>query len=114
MRLKGIILMILLTSSGMASAMHFQNCQIVEVVAAGVINTHVRLDCAISPLPSCATAGLWFAIDRSTTSGAQYLSLVMMAFSSGMRVTGYVVQSEGSCPVWQNNVALLQSIRIVK
>jgi hypothetical protein len=106
-------LLILINATAYGEA-HFKNCHIVETVSAGDVNAHVRLDCAISPRPACATARTWFAFDKSTDSGKQYFGLMMMAFSAGMVVTGYVSQGEGSCPGWQSNVSLLQHIRIKK
>ncbi len=113
-KVSSILAIVLLVWMGNVFAdYHFTNCHVVEIVSSGnVNNAHVRLDCAISPRPSCATAANWFGFDKSTDTGKQYLSLVSMAFSMNAVVTGTVNQTEGSCPAWQTNVSMLAHIRV--
>lgn len=108
-----LIIVLLLFSNNLMSA-DFSSCHVSEIVLSGNINAHVQLDCVISGLPSCAEAKSYFAFDKSTESGKQYLSLLMAAFAANMKVSGYVYKEENTCPSWQTNVALLSHLRVKK
>lgn len=109
-----IFLMTSIFYSGNLLAMDFSGCHVAEIVIAGDINAHVRLDCPISNVPTCATSNTYFSFNKSTDSGNQYLSLVMTAFAANVKVSGFISHDENSCPAWQNNVALLNHLRVTR
>ena len=93
-------------------AFDFNNCQVEEVVVAGVNNAHVRLSCTVEPRPACAVAGNYVGFDKSTAEGKQYLATMLTAFASNSKVTGFV--NDGVCSTYQGNVALLEHLRLRK
>jgi len=110
------IVLILLFSSLVTSfsyAEDFKDCQVVEVVSAGEKNSHVLLDCEIhvDARPSCALPN-FVGFDNSTVEGKNYMSMVLTAFASGAKLRGFV---DGLvCSPFQNNVALLNHLRMYK
>jgi hypothetical protein len=98
--------------SSFSYSMDFNNCKVIEIIAAGPNNGHVALDCQISPRPACASAGSYFGFDKSTEEGKLYMSIVLTAFASGATVTGFV--NDTSCAPHQGNVALLVHLRLRK
>lgn len=74
-------------------AADFNSCSVVEVVLAGQQNAHIQLDCEIQPRPGCAIAGNYFGFDKSTEEGRQYLSVVLTAYASNSKLTGYVTDT---------------------
>ncbi len=106
-----IIFLCLLTPA-ISHGYDFEDCKIVEVIVAGVNNAHVQLNCGIQPRPGCASAGTYFAFDKSTEEGKQYLSVVLTAFASNSNVTGNV--DDALCSTYQGNVALLTHLRMRK
>jgi hypothetical protein len=109
----GLGVFFFLVSSNLLADYNFTGCHIEEIVEVNnTNNSHVRLDCEITPRPTCAVAGAWFAIDKSTDQGKQLLSLVTTAFSINAIVSGNVNQNQGSCPTWQNNIAMLVHLRV--
>jgi hypothetical protein len=88
---------------------HFNNCEVLEIVITGTQNGHAQLSCIPSALPPCAAGNPWVAFDKSTPDGRQYLAMLTLAQSTGAKVSGYVANA---CPAWQNNVALLQHLRL--
>ena len=103
----------LMCSCEVVFAFDFSGCQVMEIVAADTYNAHVHLNCAIANRPTCAV-DTYFAFDKSTTAGKQYLAMVMSAQALGAYLTGNVVHDEGSCPGWQSNVALLNHLRLTR
>jgi len=95
-----------------AEAFDFNTCAVVEIVITGDQNAHVQLDCAINNVPPCATANTYFAFDKSTPAGNQYLAMVMAAQAMNAKLTGDVDHS--SCPPFQGNVAYLMHLRMLK
>lgn len=108
---KIIIFVVVMLVSQFSNAWDFSGCKITEVVIGGSQNAHIALNCGIKA-PACATAGNYFAFDKSTKEGEQYLSMVMMAFSMDLPVTGLV--DDNICPSFQPNVSLLEHIRVKK
>ena len=99
-------------ASPLSHSADFNDCQVVEVVAAGANNAHIQLSCWIEPRPACASSGNYFGFDKSTEEGKQYLSMVLTAFASGAKLTGWV--DDAQCPTFQPNVTLLQHLRMTK
>ncbi len=99
--------------SSFSNAYDFDRCGVIEVVlGADSKNGHVKLDCEIS-IATDATEKNYFAFDRSTESGKQVYSLVLMAFASDAKISGWV--DNNVTPAWLPTVSLLNgSIRILK
>ena len=106
------ILCVFVSPVSYSQAFDFEDCLVVEVVSAGAKNAHVQLDCVIEPRPECATAGRYFAFDKSTEEGKQYMSMVLTAYATGSKLTGLV--NDTQCSPYQGNAALLGHLRMRK
>lgn len=93
----------------------FTDCSINEIrFGSGDQNAHVVLNCTINSPPACANSDFEktiVAFDRSTETGKARLSLLLVAFSAGYKVSGGV---QASCPSWQPNISLLDWVIIKK
>ena len=107
-----VFFVLILQASFSALASDFVNCDIAEVVVSGDQNGHVGLICPLPIVgaPACATAGGFVGFDKSTTEGKHFLALFSMALAMNLKVEGMVNRS--ICSPYQNNVALLTSLRV--
>lgn len=98
--------------SSSAYSADFENCEVIEVVTMGNQNAHVQLSCIIKQRPVCAVAADYIGFDKSTEEGKIYMSMILTAFATGSKLSGLV--DDNQCPAYQNNVALLQHLRMKK
>lgn len=96
-----------------AHAGSFSGCSVVTIVTSGDQNIHVFFNCTapfIDP-PACATAASYVGFDGSTPAGKHYFSLLSLALALNLKVDGAI---DSTCSPYQNNVALLISLRATK
>jgi len=109
---KLIAIFVLVVFSEILNAANFDACSVVDVrFGEGVNNGHVKFDCNLTGLPSCATATDFVAFDRGTDTGKQFLAMFTSALAASLKVTGNV---KSSCPTWQSNVASLSTLIVHK
>ena len=95
-------------------ARDFDDCLVEEIFVREGSGAFVKIDCTIQNTPTCATSNTYFAIDNQSETGKQTYSLTMMAFAANMKISGFVINTENSCPIWQSNIPMLRFVTVKK
>jgi hypothetical protein len=114
MKIKILIAFFAFIISSHSFARDFDDCLITDIFLDNASLANVKIDCPISNRPSCAGTDNYFALDKETEAGKQIYSLMLMAFAANMKISGFIVNDQNSCPVWQPNIPMLRWITVKK